>query len=282
VGLLELELTYPAKTQSNFSDWYEQTNYEHLEWHGWNLPMSGKAKEDCGQWAWRGCLDHKHHSDGKIRAQTYQLCCFTAKCPKCANQWAKRSTARVLVRLKASKKNQKHLKHFLVSPPPWLHHKPIEELRKEARKIAKLAGVKGGLDIVHPFRQKDGKWYVSPHFHYLAYGWVESVTEHLQAKGWIVKNIGIRENPIGTIMYLLSHAGVKRGRHTITWFGDLSYSKLKIEKSESANKCPECNGKFQRLIKFSNGFVLKPPPIRLDLIDEPEGWKYWIDHLRGY
>ena len=52
---------YPAKTQSKFSDWYEQTNYTHLEWDGWNLPMSGETKEDCGQWAWRGCLDHKIH-----------------------------------------------------------------------------------------------------------------------------------------------------------------------------------------------------------------------------
>jgi len=53
------QVTYPARTQSKFFDWYEQTNYEHVEWDGWNLPMSGEAKEDCGQWAWRGCLDYK-------------------------------------------------------------------------------------------------------------------------------------------------------------------------------------------------------------------------------
>ena len=76
---------YPAKTQSKFSDWYEQTNYTHLEWDGWNLPMSGESKEDCEQWACRGCLDHKVHSDGMIRAHTYQLCCFRASCPKCAS-----------------------------------------------------------------------------------------------------------------------------------------------------------------------------------------------------
>lgn len=273
---------YPAKTQSKFFDWYEQTNYEHLDWNGWNLPMSGKTKDDCGQWAWRGCLDHKLHSDGKIRAQTYQLCCFTAQCPKCANQWAKRSTARILDRLNASKKNQKYLKHVVVSPPRWLWHKPIEELRKEARKMAKRAGIKGGLDIVHPFRKQNKKWYLSPHFHYLAFGWVSSTAEIFQKNGWLVKNIGIRENPIGTVMYLLSHAGIKKGRHTVTWFGDLSYSKLKIEKPDFHIKCPECNGDFQRLIRFVDGFVAKPPPIRFDLVEEPDGWKYWLDHLRGY
>ena len=57
---------YPARTQSKFLDWYEQTNYEHVEWDGWNLPMSGESKDDCGQWAWRGCLDYKKHSDGMI------------------------------------------------------------------------------------------------------------------------------------------------------------------------------------------------------------------------
>jgi len=274
--------TYPAKTQSKFSDWYEQTNYEYLEWDGWNLPMSGETKEDCGQWAWRGCLDHKAHSDGMIRAQTYQLCCFRASCPKCAGKWAKRSTARILERLKASKKNQKFLKHVVVSPPLWLQHKPIEFLRKEARKMAKRAGIEGGLDIVHPFRQKNKQWYLSPHFHYLAFGWVAATHEIFQKSGWLVKNIGIRENPIGTIMYLLSHAGVKKHRHSITWFGDLSYCKLKVEKPDFHIKCPECSAVFQRLICFRDGWVVKPPPIKFEYSDKPDGWKYWLDHVRGY
>ena len=272
---------YPARTQSKFFDWYEKTNYEHVEWKGWNLPMSGETKEDCGQWAWRGCLDYHNHSDGMIRAESYQICCFRKDCPKCAGGWAKRSTSRILDRLKASKKNQKYLKHIVVSPPTWLQHKPIEELRKEARKMAKRAGIEGGLDIVHPFRVKDKQWYLSPHFHYLAYGWVRHTSEIFQKNGWLVKNIGIRENPIGTIMYLLSHAGVKKGRHTITWFGNLSYSKLKIEKSDFHIKCPECSGNFQRIICFKDGFITKPPPTKLEISDYPEGWKYWLDHIRG-
>jgi len=279
---MSLQQTYPAKTQSKFSDWYEQTNYEHVEWDDWNLPATKDARDDCGQWAWRGCLDHKAHFDGKIRAQTYQLCCFRASCPKCASQWAKRSTARILDRLKSSKKNQKFLKHVVVSPPQWLQHKPIEFLRKEARKMAKRAGIEGGLDIVHPFRKKGKEWYLSPHFHYLAFGWVSATDEIFQKNGWLVKNIGIRENPIGTIMYLLSHAGVKKRRHTITWFGDLSYSKLKIEKLDFHIKCPDCEGVFQRLIRFVDYRVAKPPPIKMDLIEEPDGWKYWLDHIRGY
>ena len=35
---------YPAKTQSKFSTWYDETNYSAIEWEGWNLPKSGQQK----------------------------------------------------------------------------------------------------------------------------------------------------------------------------------------------------------------------------------------------
>jgi len=83
-------------------------------------------------------------------------------------------------------------------------------------------------------------------------------------------------------MYLLSHAGVKKRRHTITWFGDLSYSKLKVEKADFHIKCPQCSAVFQRLICFVDGRVAKPPPIKMEISDNHDNWKYWLDHLRGY
>jgi len=33
---------------------------------------------------------------------------------------------------------------------------------------------------------------------------------------------------------------------------------------------------------FVDGIVTKPPPTRMELSDEPDGWKYWLDHVRGY
>ena len=270
---------YPAKTQSKFPDWYEKTNFQYLEWEGWNLPKSGLQNSDCGKWSWRGCLHHTAHADGRIKAQTFQLCCFRSSCPVCSEKWARRCTARIMDRLTHSKKNLKHLKHVVVSPPTWLQHKPIEELRKEARKMAKKAGIQGGLDIVHPFRKKGKEWYLSPHFHYLALGWVTKTDELFRKNGWLVKNIGIRDNPVGVVSYLLSHAGIKKRRHTVTWFGDLSYSKLKIEKLEFKTKCPECDGDFQRLLCFKDGLVVEPPPIPFEFSDNHEGWKYWLDHV---
>ena len=79
--------------------------------------------------------------------------------------------------------------------------------------------------------------------------------------------------------YLLSHAGIKKRIHTITWFGDLSYSKLKIEKLEFKTKCPDCDEDFQRLVCFQDGFPVEPPPIPFEFSDNHEGWKYWLRPL---
>jgi len=57
---------------------------------------------------------------------------------------------------------------------------------------------------------------------------------------------------------------------------------LKIEKSDFHVKCPEYNAVFQRLICFVDGRVSKPPPIKMEYSDNLDGWKYWIDHVRGY
>ena len=108
---------------------------------------------------------------------------------------------------------------------------------------------------------------------------VTKTDEIFQKNGWLVKNIGIRENPIGTVAYLLSHAGIKKRTHTVTWFGDLSYCKLKIPKLDFKVKCPECDNEFQRLICFVDGRVVKPPPIPFEFSDNPEGWKYFLDHV---
>ena len=42
----------------------------------------------------------------------------------------------------------------------------------------------------------------------------------------------------------MSHCGIKKGSHTVTWVGTLSYSKLKIEKEPSLTNCPVCGRKF--------------------------------------
>ncbi|QLH03137.1 hypothetical protein C5F47_06025 [Nitrosopumilus cobalaminigenes] len=57
---------------------------------------------------------------------------------------------------------------------------------------------------------------------------------------------------------------------------------FKNKKLEFVIKCPECEANFQRLICFREGWVVKPPPVGMEISDNPEGWKYWVEHLRGF
>ena len=42
------------------------------------------------------------------------------------------------------------------------------------------------------------------------------------------------------------------------------------------------HGDFQRLVCFKDGLAVKPPLIAFEFSDDHEGWKYWLDHVRGY
>jgi len=219
---MSLQVTYPAFPRSNFFDWYETTNYDQVEWDGWHMTGYDDPLPICNQWAWRGCLNHKNHAHGKIEAQSYKMKCVRSNCKLCYKSWIARETSKAYKRIKKFEMwyaGRDKIKHVIVSVPRWEQGKPLEELRKDMRKLCKRAGLRGGLDVVHPFRFKDGKWFFSPHFHVLAYGWVKGTENIFKEKGWIIKNKGIRKSIKGTISYILSHAGIKKRRHTLTWWG---------------------------------------------------------------
>ena len=72
----------------------------------------------------------------------------------------------------------------------------------------------------------------------------------------------------GTIRYVLSHAGIKKGYHTLTWFGDLSYSKLIIPKYENElNLCPYCSEKMVRIVTRDGSLGEPPPQVMESFID---------------
>jgi len=104
-----------------------------------------------------------------------------------------------------------------------------------------------------------------PHFHLIGYGWVIN-TNKISKEGWVIKNKGIRDSSTqvyNTVAYLLSHTGIAKGVHSVTWFGDLSYSakyafELKRQKEENDfGKCPYCS---QYLVLFEIKGVDRPPP----------------------
>jgi len=276
------QLTYPASKRSEiFEQMHESTNWYTIEQDGWHLPATKDAHDWCGQWSTMGCLNVKAHKNteahGKGFVKTFQRSCYRADCETCYKKWMARESNKSTRRIeKYEKLSGKKAKHIIISVPKWLYYKPKKELAKESYKILKDIGCIGGTTIFHPFRYKKElrQWYYSPHFHVIGFGWIECVTENYQRNGWVVKNKGFRDSTFATIYYQLSHAGIKKNNHTLVWFGDLSYSKLKVEKEEiEANICPYCKAKLRQVESYGL-FYCKPPDVEIELLVDLEGWRY--------
>jgi len=275
------QLSYPASKRSEiFDQMHESQNWFSIQHDGWHLPATIDAHEWCGKWFAKGCLDVAAHAEtaakGKAFVRTFQRSCYRADCEICYKKWLAREANKATTRIeKYEQKSGKHAKHIIVSVPKWEYGKSKKELAKECYKILKQVGCIGGTTIFHPFRyNKDFReWYYSPHFHVIGFGWIECVVENYQRNGWVVKNKGVRESTFATFYYQLSHAGIKKHNHALTWFGDLSYSKLKIKKEElESNLCPYCKAKLREVEPYGL-FAVKPPDIDIELLVEPEGWR---------
>jgi len=143
----------------------------------------------------------------------------------------------------------------------------------------KRVHVKGGVCIIHPFRESvDGEWFLSPHFHVIGYGWVSETGNNFRESKVVVKNVGIRKTLQGTLHYQLSHAGVYYGapkKASATWFGCLSYNKLKLPRDEEEDEdvCPIC-GEPLVALKWVGSYVGRPPPT-----PEADGSEFFCDPI---
>jgi len=278
---MSLQQTYPASKRSDiFDQMHESTNWYTINQDGWHLPATKDARDDCGKWFTKGCLNvSAHHNtefSGKVFIKSFQKHCYRADCEICYKKWMARESNKATRRIeKYEKQSGKPAKHIIVSPPSWKHYTTIKELRKEAYKILKEIGAIGGSVIFHPFRYDKNikRWYYSPHFHVIGFGWLDGIAETYQKSGWVVKNKGVRDSTFATFYYQLSHAGVRRGNHTVTWFGDLSYSKLKVEPEPNLNECPLCRAKLRLVFHYGLFGWTPPPEVEGEFYVEPEGWR---------
>lgn len=137
--------------------------------------------------------------------------------------------------------------HVVFSVPPAYSEHSLEYLRNRVYALAKRAGVYGGVSIFHPFRlnKVNKKWFWSPHFHIIGFGWVRGTKGIYEKTGWVIKNMGVRKSVFKTIMYMLSHCGVHEKYKVDSWFGQLSYNKFSIVKPPN-NKpvCPLCGSEL--------------------------------------
>ena len=243
---------------------------------GWSLVGHGEAYADCGTIRFRGCLNvHEHHKaldreqNGKVFVQAYRRSCARKECPICRESWAGLEAGRAEYRLKGYRGKWRKPIHLSVSPEPILWDMEFEKLRSGAYNVLKRVGIVGGSVIFHPFRQdRAKKWFFSPHFHVIGYGWHNGFA----VRGWVVKNHGIRKSVHSTVLYQLSHAGFNKKYHTVTWFGELAYNKLRLEPLVEAKPvCPLCGFELVPLVYV--GCEDRPPPSEEgDYFLEPSDW----------
>ena len=105
---------------------------------------------------------------------------------------------------------------------------------------------------------------MSPHFHLIVYGKVTNTTEfYNKSGGWFIKNKGDLKTEIdifNCVRYMLSHAGIKKGSHSIRYLGDISYRKLKVEKEPPSNQCPYCELPLT-VFRIVPSTKSRPPPL---------------------
>lgn len=248
----------------------------------WTIVGGGEKYDQCGEFSWKGCLNTSAHNPhfnnsgilqkgGQAFVKGYKSSCDRAECPECFERWAGKQAHRSALRIKSYKAGFRKPIHITISVPEKDYNKCddeflYKEVRSTAYKLALQAGFKGGNLVFHPFRKDDRGWYYSPHFHAVGYGWITQTKEIYEKTGYIVKNLLVRKSTLGTIFYQLSHAGVsllkvkgkKYGYNTITWFGELSYNKLKfVPEKPEPEKCPHCK---EDLILLSFVGMDRPPP----------------------
>lgn len=278
-GVSPLSKLYPGFEPGGILPIAKSTDLGFAEW---SLPGHGEAYVDCGSWRSKGCLNVEAHNQegilesmaGKVFVRRYQRTCLRAECPTCYESWAGKEAGKVQDRLRRSPKKGRPI-HLIVSPSMLdIARLSYERLRRRSYVISKNSGFKGGSCIFHPFREREGRrgWEVSPHFHMIGFGWIKGTKEGYERHGWVVKNARIRKTVSGTALYQLSHAGIHKHHHTVTWFGSLAYNKLRIPPQEPEKEvCPICGEELRELWYFGSE---KLPEERGDFWLDPEGWVY--------
>ena len=274
--------TYPALKRSKKSLIHEGRNQAEIEYDDWHLPGQKEKRSFCGDWSYMGCLDKQNHSNGEIFLKPFQRSCFRADCEQCCFKWLGRSASKATKRMKLYEKQSKKIaKHIIISVPYWDYYKPKKEIAKKAYQVLKEVKADSGLIIFHPFRyhKKTDMWYYSPHFHVLGFGWVENVVQTYNKYGYVIKNLGKRETIFGTIYYQLSHCGIKKHNHALTYFGECSYSKLIMEKEEEeSKKCPFCQEDLIEL-DYDNNVELKPDPNIMEAWYMAKSYEWFVKNL---
>lgn len=227
------------------------TNWMTMEHDGWKLPCTLDKYDWCGLWVTFGCLkDRLHEMLGKGRRvyiKQYQRSCYRSSCMECYLKWIARQANRATRRIEEYAKltGQKPI-HLMLMVNSSQYDLPYDLLRKRMMEILKIAQWEGGAVIFHPFKFNESSrdWYYAPHFHLVGFGEKDRIARAFGRYKWYVKIAEERKSVFQTFCYLLSHCGIRKKHHTVTWIMGLSYSKVPSEKEPKNTCCPACGGEF--------------------------------------
>jgi len=249
------------------------SNWEEVEHDGWKFPATKEPHDKCGLWQTKGCLhveDHKtSESKNKVFVKQYKWSCFRPSCKECYPKWIGRQANRSTRRIEEYEKiSGKRPRHVILSVPKWKHKLSEKEIRKEAYEILKSIHCFGGAIVFHPFRCDNLRnYYYFPHYHVVGFGRIRGITKSHNRRGWYIKSMGRRKSTFHTFHYLLSHCGIKKNHHSVTWFGDLNYSKLKLEKEPDFTICPSCGRKLVPIYYEGVHSVVPPDQVFEGFVD---------------
>ena len=187
--------------------------------------------------------------------------CYNPKCPICCGHWKTRATRRATARLTAAINYFGHYpKHITFSKPQG--KTTFADYKADLYRTLRRVNCDATMTLFHPYRFRDQQgeavsykdWQndpvrnykiYSPHFHLMAFGQLIKSNKVHDRTGWVYKNLGKRKSRTqnnddqigGTVDYLLSHAGIQTGYHTLAWTGTLKRMKVTFTKEQEAVTC---------------------------------------------
>ena len=225
-------------------------------------------------------LDGKNYK-GKVFMNPVFYSCDKPSCPVCyLGGWAVREARSIERRLAVASKRFGQVEHIVVSVPVRDYGLSYEGMRRKADKVMFRRGIIGGTKIFHGFRYDKRRffWRWSPHFHVLGFilggyskcrkckrkwnclkgcGGFDDRNYHdgFLKDGWLIKVKGKRVSVYHTAWYQLNHSTIdvsKKRFHVVTWFGVVSYRKLKVTVERRKFLCPICRHELEEHCYLGN------------------------------
>ena len=150
--------------------------------------------------------------------------CWSLHCPECANDTALRMGSRVEEHLNAYRiltekrgDDPGPLGHWVVSPEQEYAKVSMQTIggfdpmRKLVTSELLESGALAGALVFHPWRQGEDGWGLSPHFHSILFGFLDTDGFRDRNPGWVIKKVHVGEDMESiaqTAAYLFTHMGL--------------------------------------------------------------------------